>query len=87
MLNFIKNFFRKKELWIFASYIGVGINEGLTFGHLCKPYYKINKYNELIKDIIAYGEEQGCKKGSVVILYFKIFEQYKNKVHSDVKNK
>ena len=42
MLKFIKNFFRKKELWIFASYIGVGINEGLTFGHLCKPYYKIN---------------------------------------------
>ena len=36
---------------------------------------------------MAYGEEQGCKKGSVVILYFKIFEQYKNKVHSDVKNK
>ena len=77
MLNFIKNFFRKKELWIFASYIGVGTNGGQTFGHLCEPYYKINKYNELIKDIIAHGEEHGCKKGSVIILYFKIFKQYK----------
>ncbi len=78
MLNFIKNFFRKKELWIFASYIGVGINEGLTFGHLCKPYHTINKYNDLTTNIMAYGEEQGCKKGSVVILYFKTWKQCNN---------
>lgn len=23
MLKFIKNFFQKKELWIFASYVGI----------------------------------------------------------------
>ncbi len=87
MLKFIKNFFQKKELWIFASYVGIDEQGGPMFGHLCWPYHTINKYNNLTTNIMAYGEEQGCKKGSVVILYFKIFEQYKNKVHSDVKNK
>lgn len=77
MFKFIKNFFQKKELWIFASYVGIDEYGRPMFGYLCWPYHTINKYNDLTTNIMAYGEEHGCKKGSVIILYFKIFKQYK----------
>lgn len=78
MFKFIKNFFQKKELWIFASYVGIDEYGRPMFGYLCWPYHTINKYNDLTTNIMAYGEEQGCKKGSVVILYFKTWKQCNN---------
>ena len=59
MLKFIKNFFQKKELWIFASYVGIDEQGGPMFGYLCWPYHTINKYNDLTTNIMAYGEFLG----------------------------
>lgn len=77
MINFIKNLFKKKETWIFASYVQSSNPTAFAYCHILIKYDIIHKKDRNIIEDIQYAiqEKNNDKNLNIVVLFYDIWKE------------